>query len=292
MADSTLPTPARTIALTAVAMIAFAANSLLCRLALRNMYIDASLFAFVRVASGAAMLSVIMLVVGNTRMVTRADWRSATMLFAYLIFFTYAYLSLSAGTGALILFAAVQLTMFVHALRSGEQFSALSWMGLALAVAGLIYLVFPGLTAPDPFGAVMMAIAGVAWGFYSLLGRGTRDPLAATTGAFLLATPAVLVVTLASVFHLGAAVTGAGVAFAIASGALASGLGYVVWYAALRGLGATSAATVQLSVPAIAALGGVIFLAEELTVRLVIASLATLGGVTIVLLQRSRSSRA
>jgi drug/metabolite transporter (DMT)-like permease len=229
-----------------------------------------------------------MLVQGNRRILGESDWRAAAMLFTYLVFFTFAYLSLSAGTGALILFAAVQLTMFIYALRGGEQFSAVSWIGLALAVAGLVYLVSPGVTAPDPLGAVMMAAAGVAWGFYSLLGRGARDPLAATTSAFVLALPAVFIVTLASVFVRGASVTDYGLELAIASGAIASGCGYVIWYAALPGLGAARAATVQLSVPVIAAIGGVLLLSEDVTPRLVIAALATLGGVTIVLTQRGK----
>ena len=210
------------------------------------------------------------------------------MLFTYMIFFTFAYTTLSAGTGALILFGAVQLTMFATALRSGETFSRMSWLGLALAVAGLVYLVSPGITAPDPLGAILMAIAGMAWGAYSLLGRTVGDPLTATAGAFIVATPAVLGVAaisaLFSGFHM---LLPTGAVLAIASGALASGCGYVIWYAALRGLTGTRAATVQLSVPVIAAIGGIIFLAEDVTLRLVVASLATLGGVAIVLAQRT-----
>ena len=289
MTQATLPTASRTIALTATAMIAFAANSLLCRLALRHPYIDASMFALVRIASGAATLSAIMIARGNLRLLAEANWRAAAMLFSYLIFFTYGYLSLSAGTGALILFTSVQLTMFSVALLNGEKFSALCWLGLTLAISGLVYLVLPGISAPDPLGAVMMIIAGSSWGFYSLLGRGAHDPLAATTGAFVLALPAVVVVTFVAVYLQGTTITVPGVELAIASGALASGCGYVVWYAALRGLGATSAATVQLSVPVIAAFGGVLFLSEELTIRLVIASIATIAGVTIVLTQRTKA---
>jgi drug/metabolite transporter (DMT)-like permease len=291
MAQTALPTMTRTIALTVVAMIAFAANSLLCRLALGADTIDAASFATIRVISGAAMLSGIMLIQGNTRILAHADWRAAAMLFTYVVFFTLAYLSLSAGTGALILFGAVQLTMFIAALRAGETFSAMSWVGLALAVAGLVYLVSPGVTAPDLLSAIEMAIAGVAWGFYSLLGRGARDPLAATTGAFVLCVPAMLVVELVSI-NVGIQGNSTGVWLAIASGAITSGLGYVIWYAALPGLGAMSAATVQLSVPAIAAIGGVLLLSEDLTLRLIVAALATLGGVTIVLMQRAKPKQA
>ena len=207
------------------------------------------------------------------------------MLFTYMAFFSFAYLSLSAGTGALILFGAVQLTMFVAALRGGEQFPLLSWTGLTLAVLGLVYLVSPGLTAPDPMGAVLMAIAGIAWGFYSLLGRNAADPLQATANNFIYSVPLVIIV---SVLFMGEFHSSSwGLALAAASGAIASGLGYVIWYAALRGLAATRAATVQLSVPAIAAFGGVVLLSEQITLRLLLASAATLGGVGIVLAQRA-----
>ena len=167
----------RSALLTAIAMLAFAANSLLCRMALGQELIDAATFTSVRVVSGAVMLSLIVLFRGRTHEPNTADWRSAAMLFTYMAFFSFAYLSLSAGTGALILFGAVQLTMFITALREGEYFSYISWTGLTLAILGLIYLVSPGLTAPDPVGALLMIIAGIAWGAYSLLGRGTADPL-------------------------------------------------------------------------------------------------------------------
>ena len=273
--------------LTLVAMIAFAANSLLCRAALGEGHIDAASFATVRVASGALMLLLIVLPRWRSRRREPVDWRAALMLFAYVAFFSFAYLSLSAGAGALLLFGAVQLTMFAVALRRGAAFPAWAWFGLALAVLGIVYLVSPGITAPDPFGALLMVVAGVAWGVYSLLGRHARDPLGATANNFVISVPLVIVVSL--VFLEDAHVTGRGLILAVASGALASGLGYVVWYAALRGLRATSAATVQLSVPVIAAIGGGILLSEPVTVRLVLASLATLGGIAIVLSQRTRT---
>ena len=278
----------RTILLTAVAMTAFATNSLLCRLALGHHTIDAATFASARVVAGAVTLAAIMVVRGNTRVVADANWRAAAMLFAYMVFFSFAYLSLSAGTGALILFGTVQLTMFTVALRGGETFSRVSWTGLALAFAGLIYLVLPGVTAPDLLGAVLMAIAGMAWGFYSLLGRTAREPLAATAGAFIYCVPAVLIVSVLSGVVSGIHATSSGLTLAIASGTIASGCGYVVWYAALPGLGATRAATVQLSVPVIAAFGGVFLLSEEVTPRLLLAATATLGGVAIVLTQRAK----
>ena len=279
---------ANTVFLTVVAMVAFAANSVLCRLALGAGLIDAASFATVRTISGAVLLAAILLLRQKT-VAARPDWRSVVALYLYMVFFAFAYLSLSAGTGALILFGAVQLTMFTVALRSGEHFPLVSWAGLALAIAGLVYLVSPGLTAPDPLGAALMTIAGISWGAYSLVGRSARDPVEATAHNFLYAVP--LVVATSLVFIGDLAVTVAGAAYAVVSGAVASGVGYVIWYAALRGLTGTGAATVQLSVPVIAAIGGVILLSEAVTLRLVVASAATLGGVALVLAQRKRSRR-
>ena len=265
-------------------MIAFAANSVLCRLALGAGHIDAASFASMRVISGAIALAAIVYYRSNGPIERDANWRSALALFVYMMFFSFAYLSLGAGTGALILFGAVQLTMFIVALRSGDTFSALSWAGLLLAIAGLVYLVSPGVTAPEPLGAILMTIAGIAWGAYSLLGRGVQDPARATAWNFILSVPLVVVTSLFFMQQFHATTTG--IALAVLSGVVASGVGYVLWYAALRGLAATSAATVQLSVPVIAAIGGVALLAEDFTLRLGIASLATLGGVAIVLMQR------
>lgn len=277
-----------TVALTVVAMLAFAANSLLCRLALGQGLIDAASFATIRVASGATVLSLIMLRQWRVRGRARADWRSAAMLFTYVACFSFAYLTLSAGTGALILFSAVQLTMFSVALRGGEHFALLSWVGLAAAMFGLVYLVSPGLAAPDPLGAALMTLAGISWGVYSLRGRNVADLLESTASNFICATPLVVVVSMLFMndFH----VTRTGLALAVLSGAVASGLGYVIWYAALRGLTGTRAATVQLSVPVIAAFGGVVLLSEQITPRLLVASVATLGGVWLVLIQRTRAT--
>jgi drug/metabolite transporter (DMT)-like permease len=274
----------KTVLLTIVAMLAFAANSLLCRLALGQQLIDAASFTAVRVIAGAVTLGLIALPRWRTGGRARVDWRAAVMLFVYMAFFSFAYLSLSAGTGALILFGAVQLTMFVFALRAGEHFPSWSWIGLALAILGLVYLVSPGVTAPDLLGAVLMTIAGIAWGGYSLLGKGGIDPLSSTANNFICSVPLVIITSLLfmSRFHS----SPSGIALAAASGAIASGLGYVIWYAAIRGLTATRAATVQLSVPVIAAFGGVVLLSEQITLRLLLASAATLGGVTIVLTQR------
>lgn len=276
------------LAMTALAMLAFAANSVLCRLALGADLIDAASFATIRVVAGAVVLAALMAPRWRGQTRAAADWRMVFMLFGYMVFFSFAYITLSTGTGALILFGAVQLTMFGVALRSGERFTAMSWLGLIIAFAGLIYLVSPGVTAPDPVGALLMAVAGIAWGVYSLLGRSVADPLEATANNFIFCLPPVLAVSL--IFFADFHATPGGVLLASASGGVASGIGYAIWYKALRGLTATRAATVQLSVPAIAAVGGVVFLAEDLTIRLVVASVATLGGVWIVLARRTKSA--
>ncbi len=276
---------AKTVFLTITAMIAFAANSLLCRLALGAELIDAATFTTVRVISGAVMLSLIVMFRQKPDAGTKTNWRTAIMLFIYMAFFSFAYVSLSAGTGALILFGAVQLTMFIVALRGGEHFSLLSWAGLAVAILGLIYLLSPGIAAPDPLGAILMAIAGISWGYYSLSGRGSANPLHGTARNFVCSVPLVVMVSLYFLPDFSSSLTG--LALAVTSGAITSGCGYVIWYAALPRLSATRAAAVQLSVPAIATLGGVIFLGEPLTMRLLLATAATLGGIAIILSQRA-----
>ncbi len=276
----------RTALWTGLAMVAFAANSVLCRLALGPEAIDAASFTTVRLGSGAVTLLLLAAVSGKKRAVPAGSWASAGLLFAYAIAFSFAYTMLSTGTGALILFGAVQLTMILSALRSGERPHPLQWVGLAVALAGLVGLVLPGLTAPSPLGSAFMFVAGVGWGLYSLRGRGSQDPLAETGRNFLLSVPPAVVVSLIAFgrMHLSTE----GILFAVASGALASGVGYVIWYAALRGLSATRAATVQLSVPVIAALGGVVFLAEQVTPRLIVCTVLILGGVALALAGRER----
>jgi len=271
-----------------MAMIAFAANSLLCRMALGAGLIDAASFATIRVVAGAVTLMLLALPRWRVRGRKKADVIAVATLFLYMAFFSFAYLSLAAGTGALILFGAVQLTMFTAALHGGERFPPASWLGLTVALSGLVYLVSPGLTAPDPQGAVLMTVAGIAWGIYSLRGRLAADALGSTATNFLYCVPLVAAVSLFALRDVQASPTGVGLA--IASGAVASGLGYVVWFAALRGLTASRAATVQLSVPIIAAFGGIVLLAEDVSLRLLIASVATLGGIWIVLAQRDRSA--
>jgi len=265
-------------------MFAFAANSLLCRLALGDAQIDAASFTSVRIISGAVMLGLLILPRVRTSAHPKIEWRSVLALFTYMVCFSFAYLSLSVGTGALIAFGAVQLTMFTVALKNGESFPAPAWAGLAMAIGGLVYLVSPGVTAPDPPGALLMTAAGIAWGFYSLLGRTAADPMQSTAYNFIYSVPLALLVSLfyLSDFHI----TPTGAGLAVASGAVASGLGYTIWYAALRTLASTRAATVQLSAPVIAAAGGAILLAEPVTARLLVASAATLIGIAIVLSRR------
>lgn len=282
------PTVAKTITLTVLAMIAFAANSLLCRLALGEQSIDAASFTSLRLAAGALTLWLIVTATRPVQAGQMGDWIAAAMLFLYAIAFSFAYLSLTAGTGALILFGAVQLTMLIAGLRGGETFAPLSWVGFVLAVAGLVYLVSPGLAAPTPVGAALMALAGIAWGIYSLRGRGIANPLLATAGNFARTLP--FAVAVSALFFASVRASWSGVGLAVASGAVASGVGYVIWYAALRGLTATRAATVQLSVPVIAAFGGAMFLSERITLRLLISSAAILGGIATVLMQRGASA--
>ena len=271
----------RIAVLTALAMLAFAANSVLCRLALRDGDIDPASFTLIRILSGALVLWVIVRVRAGVAAGSRGDWFSAAALFAYAAAFSYAYVGLSAGAGALLLFGAVQATMILTALMRGERMSAVQWGGFALAVGGLLALLSPGLTAPPWFPSLLMIIAGIAWGAYSLRGRGNTDPLATTAGNFLRGVP--MVVVLAALAWPWLHATPAGVVPAVISGALASGIGYAIWYAALPRLAATSAATVQLSVPVIAAAGGALLLAEPLTLRLLLASAATLGGIWLVI---------
>jgi drug/metabolite transporter (DMT)-like permease len=273
-------------ALTVLAMLAFAANSLLCRLALATTPIDPATFTSVRMLSGAVVLWLIVRARGAS-LAHAGSWGSALALFAYAIAFSLAYVALSAATGALLLFGAVQVTMIGVGLWRGERFRALQWLGFVAALAGLAVLLLPGLTAPPLVGAGLMISAGVAWGIYSLRGKAGGDPTIATAGNFVRAVPAALIVSAIALpwFHLDPR----GLAYAIASGALTSGIGYVIWYAALPSLKSTTAATVQLSVPVLAALGGVLFLGEQTTPRLLVASAGILGGIALVVLEGSRA---
>jgi drug/metabolite transporter (DMT)-like permease len=281
------PSPRRlgaTVGWTAVALVAFAANSILCRLALRDGSIEPLAFTALRLASGALVLAPFLRSRGEA---PAEPWnaRSALALSLYAIAFSLAYLGLDAGVGALLLFGAVQATMIGAGLASGERPTPRRLSGLALACGGLVVLARPGAAAPPLASALLMVAAGVAWGVYSLVGRGVRAPTRSTARNFLLAAPLGLA---AWALAPGAAPGARGVALALASGALTSGLGYVVWYAALRGHSATSAAAVQLLVPVLAAAGGVLALGESATPRLVLAGALTLGGVALAVLSPRR----
>jgi drug/metabolite transporter (DMT)-like permease len=274
----------RLVLLTAMTMAAFAGNSLLCRVALAHTSIDAATFTTVRLASGAAMLWLLTQWRPSTG--GNGGWLSALALFAYAACFSFAYTSLPAGTGALLLFGAVQATMVTHDLRAGKPLRALQAAGMALAAAGLVGLVLPGISAPPLVGSLLMIASGIAWGLYSLQGRGSGDPTRVTAGNFLRAVPFSLVLSLAAADAL--ALDPAGIACALASGAITSAIGYVLWYSVLPSLSGTSAATVQLSVPVIAAFGGIAFLGEALTLRLMASSVAILGGIAMVIQGKGR----
>ncbi len=275
------------IALTGAALFGFAANSLLCRTALGDGAIDAASFTAIRIGAGAAVLAVIGWLRTRDDSARAGSWSSGAALFAYAAAFSFAYLRLTTATGALLLFATVQMTMLGWAVLRGDRPRALEWLGVAIAASGLVVLVAPGLAAPDPIGAVLMIAAGIAWGVYSLRGRGATRPLAATADNFMRAVPlaALLLLTLPIV---GGRCSLEGALLAIASGALASGLGYSLWYAALPELAPSHAAIVQLSVPVIAAAGGALILGESVTYRLVGATAAILGGIALALWTKRR----
>jgi drug/metabolite transporter (DMT)-like permease len=279
---------ARLVALTAAALVGFAANSLLCRAALGERSIDAATFTAIRLASGAVVLAVLARV---PLLRGPGSWASSGALFAYAAAFSFAYLRLTTATGALVLFATVQATMIGWTVAHGVRPRPLEWLGLAVAAGGLVALTAPGLEAPDPLGAALMALAGVAWGAYSLRGRGAARPLAVTADNFVRSLPLAAVLLATALPFAGAHATASGVALAIASGAIASGIGYSLWYAALPHLGATRAAIVQLSVPLLAATGGVVALGEVVTLRLAGAAAAILGGVAIALVARRRPAK-
>jgi drug/metabolite transporter (DMT)-like permease len=271
-------------------MLAFAGNSLLCRLALIHTSIDPASFTAIRLLSGAVTLFWIVKL-RRTAVVGHGNWLSAFALFVYAAGFSFAYVSLSAATGALLLFGAVQATMISHGVWAGERLRSLQLVGLLLAFGGMAGLLLPGLAAPPLLGSVLMLGAGVAWGVYSLRGKGAGDPTGVTAGNFMRAVPMAVVLSLLllSSTQVRASVDAAGFYYALASGALTSGIGYAIWYTALPALKATQAATVQLSVPVIAALGGIVFLGEALTLRLILASIAILGGIALVIFEHQKA---
>lgn len=276
----------RVYLLTLLAMIAFAGNSLLCRQALKNTNIDPASFTLLRIIAGAMTLWLIMRI-GRDSYHVAGSWLSALALFGYAAGFSFAYVSLSTGIGALLLFGAVQATMIGYGFAAGERLGRWQSGGLLLAMGGLVGLLLPGLSAPPLLEAGLMLGAGLAWGVYSLRGKDAGNPAAATAGNFIRAVPFAFGLSVAtfpwsSVDHWG-------ITYAIISGALTSGVGYAIWYAALRGLNVTTAATVQLSAPVLAAVGGIVFLGEDITTRLLVSSLAILGGIAMVILLKDRS---
>ena len=275
----------KTFSYTVFALVAFAFNSILCRLALGAEAIDAASFTLIRLISGAVTLVAISLFFDRKESnEKRGNWFSAFFLFAYAVCFSFAYVNLTTGTGALVLFGSVQATMIFVALLKGERPKILEWLGLIFALGGLIYLVFPGLSSPPFFSSALMAIAGIAWGFYTLRGKGSTNPLADTTGNFVRAVPMVILLSLPFIYQIH--LSPRGILLAVLSGAIASGIGYSVWYAALKFHTATRAAILQLSVPALAATGGVVFLSETISLRLLLATVLILGGISLAVLGR------
>ena len=284
-----MPNAFRLFLITALAMIAFAANSVLGRLALIEGEIGAGGFALIRLVSGAVVL--VLLVFARSGRPS-GSWRGGFALFVYAAFFSYAYLGLAAGTGAIILFAVVQMTMLGWGIANGERPMRLQWLGLTIALAALVWLVSPSVEAPPLFAALAMAVAGIGWGVYSLLGKGAGDPTRATAGNFIRASLiAALLAVPALMIYPEIMPSQNGIALAIASGAITSGLGYAIWYTALKDLTSTRAGIAQLSVPAIAAIGGVMFLSEPITLRFALASGAILGGVALAVLTPAAASR-
>lgn len=273
----------------ALAVLAFAANSLLCRLALKETAIDAASFTTVRILSGALLLWLLL----QTRAAAHGrhgSWRSAAALFVYVAAFSFAYLSLAVGTGALILFGTVQVTMTLGGFVAGERMNRLQSAGFIAALAGLVILVLPGVEAPTPLGAALMLLSGIAWGMYSLFGRGVEDAAAATADNFLRAVPMAIGLSLLTLPWL--KLDAGGMWYAVISGALASGLGYVIWYRVVREMSAITASTVQLGAPVIAAVGGVALLDEAFTLNLVIASVLIYGGIVLVLRRKKSQGNA
>jgi drug/metabolite transporter (DMT)-like permease len=279
--------PIKIIAATVFALLAFASNSVLCRLALGENAIDPSSFTIIRLISGIIILMAVMQLSeksNNVKLKSKGSWLAASMLFIYAIAFSFGYVSLDTGTGALILFGSVQITMIITSVISGNKLHISEWLGLLIAFSGFVYLIIPDLVTPSLMGFMLMTISGVAWGFYTLLGRTSQSPLSDTVYNFLRTSPFILVLIFFGLndIHL----TYTGIVLAVLSGAIASGLGYFVWYIALKGLSVTQAAVVQLFVPIIAATGGVIFTHELITLRLIESSALVLGGILMVILGR------
>lgn len=286
-AGNNIVNKARLVLLTLLAMLAFAGNSVLCRLALKGSASDPASFTVVRIVAGAVVLAVLVGLRGGERLRSSGSWAGAAALSLYALAFSFAYVRLSAGSGALLLFGAVQSGLLGYAIARGERLAALAWAGLATSIAGLLLLLLPGSSAPHLGSALLMVCAGLAWACYTVLGRRAGDALRTTAGSFVRAVPVVLAAALPWLPDLH--IDGLGLLCAVLSGALASGLGYTVWYQAVPHLTALRASAVQLSVPVISALAGVVVLAEPLSLRLAVASVAVLGGIALVLAARERA---
>ena len=275
----------KTIIFTGLALIAFAANSVLCRLALGEGSIDAYSFTIIRLLSGATVLLAIIRINRNkTGSSEKGSWSASLMLFLYAITFSLAYITLDTGTGALILFGSVQITIILLSVISGNRLHITEWAGITIAFTGFVYLILPGVTTPSAVGFLLMAIAGIAWGIYTLKGRDSKSPLMDTAFNFLRTIPLVIILVIITIKN--ANYSSEGILLAVLSGGIASGIGYTIWYIALGGLSATQAAVLQLLVPVIAALGGIIFVSEAITLRLTVSSTMILGGILIVVLGR------
>ncbi|SMF55184.1 Threonine/homoserine efflux transporter RhtA [Alteromonadaceae bacterium Bs31] len=275
----------KTVIYTCLALLAFAGNSVLCRLALGEQSLDAASFTAIRLLSGAAFLGFILVLnKPRSKPPARGQWKASALLFIYALTFSFAYVSLDTGTGALVLFTSVQITMILWGVCKGHTLQPLEWLGTALAFVGFIYLISPELSTPSLKGFVLMAVSGLAWGLYSLAGKNSNQPLADTAFNFVRTLPLVLLVLAVATPDIN--LSWRGVLLAAISGALASGAGYTIWYLAMRGLSTVQAAVVQLLVPVIAALGGALFASELLSLHFIISSLIILGGILTVILAK------
>jgi drug/metabolite transporter (DMT)-like permease len=275
----------KTILYTTLALLAFAGNSILCRLALGEDAIDAASFTAIRLLSGIIVLAIIMSMRQTSNKITsKGSWKASFMLFLYAITFSYAYVSLETGVGALILFGTVQITIILVGLLSGNKLHFFEWLGVIVSFSGFVYLVMPGVTAPSLIGFILMSLAGIAWGFYTLAGKASVNPLSDTYYNFIRTLPLVIILVAATTQY--SALSQKGILFAVLSGAIASGVGYTIWYAALRGLSTIQAAVVQLLVPVIAAVGGILFVDEVFSFRLALSSLMILSGILAVIIGR------
>ena len=277
----------KTFGYTLLALIAFAGNSIICRIALKETAIEPALFTSIRLISGAIVLMLIVLMTAKTdKTKSKGSWFSAAMLFIYAATFSYAYASLETGTGALILFGVVQITMIAYSLFSGNKMSHIEWLGVAVALCGFLYLMLPGAKAPSVLGFALMTISGIAWGAYSIRGKTTKNPLQDTAYNFLRTIPFLLLLLYFLLQESNYSKTG--ILLALFSGVVTSGLGYIIWYAALKGLTTIQASVVQLFVPVLAGLGGLILMKEAISFRLFIAALLILGGILLLIVKKNK----